>query len=321
MGWKRKWAKDTVKALLPLGDQLRALKRRVIPYPVAPANDELTLEQGLEQVRLVGQTIGPLKGRVVLELGVGWYPTIPLLFRAAGAERVILADLERLLDARTFSNAANFLNTRAATVAEALGLPLDEVRQSLTFGAGSTLDQLLVQANMEYRVPLELEGLTTDTVDVITSRAVLEHFAPESLESLLVSFERVLKPDAVMCHIIDNSDPWQHHDASISPVNFLRYDDSVMWALGLNPQNYRNRLRHSEYLELFERSGYEVVEERGIVDEAALKALETLPLCKQYENTPHEELAKLTSYILVQNARALVLQSLRGTALQQAIPR
>ena len=92
--------KTVVKALLPFQAQLRQVKRRLVPYRDNPSNSSYALQQGLEQIRLLRSQSIPLSGDI-LELGSGWLPIIPLLFHIAGARKLILTDIERLLDSRT----------------------------------------------------------------------------------------------------------------------------------------------------------------------------------------------------------------------------
>lgn len=298
MGWKRKWAKDTLKAALPFQDRLRQLKRRLVPYQTHSGFDEFTFEQGLEQVRLLAEAGAPLPGKSVLELGTGWQPLIPFLCRVAGAAHVTLTDQERLMDARTVANASAFLHERRLRIAERLGLTEVEVERRIQVPGAADLETLLGHLHMSYLVPYEIDRTPTASVDVVTSRAVLEHVSPKLIERLLAGFARILKPGGVTCHIIDNSDHWEHKDKSISRVNFLKYDDWVIGALGLNVQNYQNRLRHFEYLDLFRRAGYEVLKEVGEVDDSALAALPGMKVCARYAGSPARDLAILTSYVV-----------------------
>ena len=104
-----------------------------------------------------------------------------------------------------------------------------------------------------------------------------------------------------MCHVIDMSDHFEHGDKSISRVNFLKFGKFV-WALtGLNPQNYQNRLRHFEFVEMFQSAGFELIEEIAEPDAGALESLKEITICKRYSRVPHEQLAILTSLLLVRN--------------------
>lgn len=72
------------------------------------------------------------------------------------------------------------------------------------------------------------------------SRDVMEHVAPNTLGAIFRESARVLSPRGVACHIIDESDHWQHGDTSITRVNFLRFSDIQHRLTYLNSLNYHN---------------------------------------------------------------------------------
>ena len=82
-----------------------------------------------------------------------------------------------------------------------------------------------------------------------------------------------------MCHVIDMSDHFEHHDKSISRVNFLKYGDSAWSVTGWNAQNYQNRPRHHEFIALFRRAGFEILRELAEPDPLALAALKNMRVC------------------------------------------
>ena len=87
---------------------------------------------------------------------------------------------------------------------------------------------------------------------------------------------------------------------SISRLNFLQYDDGPFWRfVGRNGQNYQNRLRHSDYLALFRATGWEVVDAAGEPDAPSLRAIVGLALAARFRGYAHEDLAILTSSIVV----------------------
>ncbi len=299
MGWKAKLVKDNIKAALPFPDQLRRWKRSLSPYRPNAANTALALSQGLEQLALIkGAGVTPA-GKRVVEFGSGWVPVIPLLFSIAGARRVIMTDVDRLMDRQTLLIAVAGLSDRAGEIAAALGIPLEQVRLRLSAAApASSFDDLLERFSLTYQIPYDLDACADSSLDIVISRAVFEHISPPALEALLKTCRHKLSAGGVMCHIIDNSDHWEHGDKSISRVNFLKYPDPLWQLTVLNAQNYQNRLRHDDYLGLLARCGYQVVIERGDVDPGALGALRTLPLARRFAGRPPEILAALTSYIV-----------------------
>jgi SAM-dependent methyltransferase len=301
MGWKRKWVKDSIKALLPFQPLLRGLKRRWFPYATDPLLDEETFRQGLRQVTLLTKAGAKLTNATMLELGSGWQPIVPLLFHAVGCNPIFLTDQESLMDRRTVLNAFDFLRHRAPHIGDALGVNIEAVQEQLSHRDDTALENLLAAYGLKYLVPYEIEETPSASIDVITSRAVLEHVSVSGIEHLFTHFRRILKPGGLMCHLVDNSDHWEHGDKSISRVNFLRYPDRLLPILGFNRQNYQNRLRHFEYASLLRQSGFQILDEIGEVDDDALHDLAVLKLSERYRKVPHHDLAIVTSYFVARS--------------------
>ncbi len=301
MGWKSRLFLDTLKAFLPFQGTLRHLKRRFIPCQNVSENNDLAFEQGLKMVSVLQSAGVNFHGKTVLELGTGWQPVIPILFYLAGCRKIILADLEHLTDEALFRMAARFVASRSAQIAAEVGLAEGEIQQRLDALGSGTLEDILERLNMEYRVPFESRSVASSSIDIIISRTVLEHIRPRTLARILRDFRRILRPEGYMCHVIDMSDHFEHGDKSISRINFLKFGKFV-WALtGLNPQNYQNRLRHFEFVEMFQSAGFELIEEIAEPDAGALESLKEIKICKRYSRVPHEQVAILTSLLLVRN--------------------
>lgn len=283
--WHWKFAFDGAKALLPFAATLRRLKRQFAPYRSTPWNDVLALEHGLAQVRLLRQAGAPLTG-TVLELGSGWMPIIPLVFHAAGARSLILTDVARLLDAGTVRSAKGVIAAGAERVAEALGIDAARIPAAMATFA------------FDYRVPFLPAEIPEASVDVVVSRTVFEHIKPAALHGLLAQFHRMLKPGGMMCHIIDNSDHWQHCDSSIGRLNFLRYGDVAWRLMSFDPINYQNRLRHGDYAALLANAGFEVVAAEGEPDPGARREVLAMRLAPRFGKRSPDELAILTSYFV-----------------------
>ena len=284
--WQFQLATGLVKAALPFQDEFRRLARKMRPYKANPGNTSHALEQGLRQIRLLGDAGANLSG-TVLELGTGWLPVVPLLFYLAGADRLLLTDIHRLMDERTVEEAKRVLREHAARVAAGLGLAESLVR--------ARLDRPFPY---DYLVPWNPRDLTDASVDVVISRTVLEHIPVDVLESYIPEFARILRPGGMMCHLIDNSDHWQHHDKNLSRLHFLKYEDDLFWR-ALCVRRYQNRLRHSEYMSLFERHGFTPLFVEGEPDARSLDDLKSLPLASRFRGRDMADLAILTSTVVL----------------------
>jgi SAM-dependent methyltransferase len=296
---------NTMKQMLPLQAQLRAAKRKFIPY--STDIDAHTLDQGLDQVAALIEDGMSLQGKRLLELGTGWQPVIPLLFSLAGCREVMMVDAQRLMDAASFSGVCRKLTAYADVIGKRLGLAPEWVAGTLTEASAAPFDQALARLRLKYVAPCDARhtGLADGAIDVVTSRAVLEHIRPHILEELFCEFRRILAPDGKMCHVVDNSDHWRQVDPSISFANFLQYSDRV-WALaGINPLDYMNRLRHSDYVALLARTGFEVCIDRSEPHAETLRSLSSLKLAARFGSKSPEDLAIINSLLVARKTAAV----------------
>ncbi len=277
-------AVGVIKSALPFQDEIRSIKRRFSPYRPDLSNILATCGQGGLNFRLLRSVgIEPWSAGVVMELGTGWLPIIPLLFHAAG-NRLVLTDVQRLMDDDTVRQARAVLRANAAAVAADLGC----AEETLLAGLDRPFDY-------EYRVPWSPGDLPAASVDLIVSRTVFEHIPAALLDGYMEEFARILRPGGAMLHNIDNSDHWEHHDKSLSRLNFLRYEEGDWYWKLMSRCRSQNRLRHSDYVALFRRHGWTVLEEITEIDPRSLGDLETLPLASRFRSYDRSDLATISS--------------------------
>ena len=298
MRWQIRWARNALCGALPFRQSLRRLKRRLVGYP--DDFPDFTLEEGLRLLSLLRESGCDIRGAAVLEIGAGWRPILPVLFSLAGAERIVLSDTERLMDAGTFQATVRHLADRATAISDRLALDDASVRGALETCSRS-LDELLARFRMQYLAPCDVASHVIDDgqFDVIISRAVLEHVPPPALRPLLARSFGLLKPGGWACHAIDNSDHFSHWDRRLSRVNFLRYSERMFGLLtAFNPLDYQNRLRHPEYDELLRQAGFEVVLAHSEAEPQVIAELDTIPLAPRFARFAREDLARLDSYFI-----------------------
>lgn len=302
--WHRKAVRDGLKSLIPFQPALRRLKRALVPYATDPSNDPGLLADVLDQIAALGARGRAVQGSVVVEIGTGWKPILPVAYWLAGAARIISVDQERLLDAHTIGQGVRFVLARREQVAARIaGEGLAERLARLDAAVAGGQDLLEVMA-IDYRAPFDFRRLPDDTADLIVSRDVLEHVPEGILAQLLAESRRILRAGGMHCHTIDMSDHWEHGDKSISRINFLQYEGALWDFACLNPQNYQNRLRRFEYVDLFRKAGLDVLAVSGAPDPRALEAAGRLALCRRYIGVAREELAVLTTTLIARAAEA-----------------
>lgn len=278
-------AKDTIKALVPFKNSVRRVLRKVRPYGSTPSNDDYAFLQGVQMAAKLLKKGAPIC--TVLEIGTGWVPTIPYVFQSLGAKKLILTDIEPLMDEATQAQAKKFVASRLQEIADQTGVSLDVLQANIN----RPLD-------FDYHCPFDFQNIPQGSVDLIYSRTVLEHISPTDLKVMLDQVYRALSEGGFTCHIIDNSDHYEHSDKQLQRINFLRYSSWVWRLTYLNPQAYQNRLRHSDYVSMFSASRLNMISMEGVVDEPTLKTLSIHDLHPDFHSYTPEDIATLTSWII-----------------------
>ena len=278
---------------------MRNLKRRVIPYHPSLARGAYAINEGLIQIQWLGDTLGTLEGKTVLEIGSSWELLIPMLFSLCRAERVYLTDLTALLDKATLAGSLESFCANKKPILDTLRIDSHDF-DSRFRGEINSEKEFLSRHRFTYLAPCDCRSLSLESssLDVVTSRSVLEHIPPPVIEGIFRESYRLLRPGGLVCHFVDNSDHWEHGDKSISRVNFLRYSDRIFRLTYLNSLNYQNRLRHSQYIDMLRRAGFEILRAEPMVDARAVEALGFLPLAPAFRRFSAEDLATTDSYLL-----------------------
>ncbi|MFA6551798.1 MAG: class I SAM-dependent methyltransferase [Patescibacteria group bacterium] len=90
--------------------------------------------------------------------------------------------------------------------------------------------------------------------DIILSAAVLEHLPREIVTQAVGNFNRYLPVGGLMIHDIDLRD----HINVASPYNFYKYDEAEWNKLTQGSIFYTNRLRLSDYLNIFTKHNFKI---------------------------------------------------------------
>ena len=106
--------------------------------------------------------------------------------------------------------------------------------------------------------PFSLKNLERE-YDMCISTTALEHFKISDLKEYLSDLKNILKRGGLVSSIIDYSDHYSHTDSKISNLNYLKYSKNT-WEKYNNQYLYQNRLRHQDYIKIFETSGYKIKE-------------------------------------------------------------
>lgn len=281
MNWKTLLIKKTLVGRLPCADNLRKLKRKISGYPPKVKNMELTI-RSYERIKTALEKSGSIiKGSTILEIGSGWFPTIPILLARDGAKKIFMSDLNVHADNITFKETVNYLKLR---------FPDNDYIQKIT-------DFSLLP--IVYLAPFNPLEINDKSIDIIMSNTVLEHIPRSDLFNLFSSLRSKVSDNSRMVHLVDHSDHFEHFDKSISRVEFLTWSEEKHTLINYLIKDGENRMRHHEYHQVFRDSGFKIIDEQVDLDEKTKKVVETLELVYPYSKMLPEQLAILTSiYVL-----------------------
>ena len=228
-----------------------------------------------------------------VEVGTGWYPTLPLCYSLAGARSCRTFDVTRHLNQKMTFRMLRRLEIHLPAIAEGSFRPFEEVRaayQSLC--ATNTTGELLRTARVEYRAPHDAAAseLPDGSVDVIFSNSVLEHVPADAILRIMRESRRILRPGGLAIHSANCGDHYAYFDKSITPINYLTFSER-QWKRWNNELLYQNRLRPSDFLHLAEEAGLRVILDKSKPRAELLAALPSLPIAPEFQHYGPSQLA------------------------------
>jgi SAM-dependent methyltransferase len=247
MRWQTKAQAFRALSVIPFGTSLHFLLQRHVTRRLPRPEKQVKAIYGRAQ-KLLAQYANygarAVDASTFFEFGSGRDLVVPLAFSACGAKRFITVDIERLAK-------LDLVRSNAAIVARLSGA----ARPAL-----SLWDALEQDWQVDYRAPADARAteLGNDTIDCAVSVETLEHIPKDDIFDILKETHRILRPDGIALMQIDYGDHFKGFDPSISSFNFLTYSDQD-WQPFQSRFQYVNRLRHSEYVGLFERAGFEII--------------------------------------------------------------
>lgn len=278
MNWKTKAAIVRMFDTLPLGDRLyRVAQRRFGRLGVQPLTRLLVQVEMLKWLRKSGISGEGLR---LFEVGTGHVPIVPVGFFLSGAARVITVDLNRRIEWDLTRKSLQWIATnRSRLWALYHGLVPEDIfddRFDILQRFADAPKRFFEEAAIEYLAPMNAaaSGLSEHSVDCHFSVTTLEHIPLEAIRGIFIEARRILTQDGVAIHFTDLSDHFQHQDACITQINFLRFSEIEWQRIAGNEFAYCNRLRVSDYLSLFAQLDFTVVRYETHVDQESVFTLQ-----------------------------------------------
>lgn len=221
-----------------------------------------------------------------LEFGAGWELVGPLINAAAGIRDQTVVDISKHVRLELIRDSLNKIRQQKEWVEDRIGVPISPDIQKIIVDLPSSL-AFLKDLGIHYSAPMDMRStnFAPDSFDLILNTSTLEHIPREDIVRILVECFRILRRGGMMSCVIDLTDHFAHYDQTITHYNFLKYPDALWWLFN-SKIHFQNRLRCSEYLEMFLNAGFQVVECQKIIErEADADLLPSLKLAKRFHST------------------------------------
>src|SRR5262245_29128365 len=251
----------------------------------------------------------PINAARSLEVGTGWFPTLPVCFSLAGVADCATFDLSRHLSDRLSMRLLRELEGYLPLIAAAAQRPMDHVRATYDrFAMSVDSAELLRSAGIRYLAPADATatGITEESIDVVYSNSVLEHVPHRVIAELMRESFRLLRPGGIIVHGVNCGDHYAYFDRRITPINYLTYS-AEEWQHWNSSILYQNRLRPRDFLALAENAGFEIVLRKQRARQELLSKLPDLKLSAEFCDYPPEEIC-CTSIDFVAKKKGLIVR-------------
>lgn len=279
--WRLKVLIQAILARLPYGESLNHMLQRVNEVRRGDAWYQNRLVEIAESIDHL-ETIKPLAGADIVEVGSGW-DAMPTVYLAAGGAAKI----------HSFDHLPHLRADLATKAAKALSRRFPNNPLLTKLSSGLPLDAFLKAARVDYRAPSDATDtkLPPSSVDIYFSYAVLEHVPDDVAQDIIREAKRILKPDGVFFALIGLHDHYNGFDRRVSKVNFLKYPEWLWALLVKNSISYHNRLRERDFLEMLAREEAIIVDVRHVIDPQDVERVKAMKIDKRFRGYSPEELA------------------------------
>jgi SAM-dependent methyltransferase len=247
----------------------------------------------MEYIHEVGASV---ENADMVEIGTGWFPTLPVCFALAGMNSCETYDLNPQLHPKMTFAMLRLLGGHIPRIAGCARRPITAVRQDYEYLMGSrSLGELLGRARIRYHAPADASqtGLNDNSVDLVFSNSVLEHIPQHTIVNLFRESQRFLKPGGLAVHAVNCGDHYAYFDKKISAINYLQYS-SAEWRLWNNDLLFQNRLRPRDFLEIAKQTQFDILTTKQKLNAKLSACLGRMKIAPEFAEYAREELACTT---------------------------
>jgi cyclopropane fatty-acyl-phospholipid synthase-like methyltransferase len=222
------------------------------------------------------------EGDKLLELGTGWLHWESIIIRLFFDVKIVLFDI---WDNRQLKPLQRFLSQYAKLIDAEICMNQTMSKRVHKYikaiSSVSSYDELYNMLDFEYILEPSgtLQHFQDETFDSVFSYNVLEHIDKNIVSRYVHDIYRILKPGRNTMHWIDISDHITNYARNASRKQYLMFSDALWKNLLENKVQYINRIQRSEWINLFQENGFEIVDENSLYMDIG-----NLKINKKYEN-------------------------------------
>ena len=305
MRWKGKAKIMKLCSKLPKG--AKVYKRIQKTFGRLKAKPMARIPTQIEMARWLLVAGQSLVDKRFFEVGTGHVPMVPIGFFLCGAGSVITVDINRRIEWGLTQECLVWIASHRDKIARIYQNIVDTELFNERFAVLSRYQNnplaFFKKAGIEYLAPMDAADthLPEKSIDYHFSITTLEHIPKVIIKDIFTEAKRILKPSGLAIHFVDLSDHFQHQDASITKINFLRYSTNEWRQIAGNEFGYCNRLRVSDFVALFKELNLIVDRYESDVDQESLIWLQRnkISLNKKFSSYVPEDLCATSLKILL----------------------
>jgi len=291
--WRRRALVYKLFSLFPFGNRLFDTVRATVGlnrnFDLARRHYSI-----VEMSYMLAQAGKSVKGKDLVEIGAGWHPVLPALFYGMGAKSIVMTDIVKHIQQSYVEQTLDYLIAHVNEVADLAEIPANQLltRWAGLHPHGKPWQKHWKEHGIEYHAPFDFRKTKwqADSVDMIYSNSCISYIPKRTLEKIFQESARILKPGGWIAHNLMPYDDYASSDPSITPLNFLRYDEEIWERIGNCGLHYQNRLRPIAYLSLAERYGLSIRFLERRQHHIKKKMLIRSDLDEEFRYLPEEEL-------------------------------
>ena len=251
-------------------------------------------------IELLNQQGLQLENQVLVELGTGWIPVIPITLACMGA-KVFTYDVNKLVQDLHYQKTVAVIKAKFQDLLSHSPDTVIQERTAVTL-AGNSLDEALRNTGGAYSAPSDTCNLphAINSVDMVVSNLVLQCIPENVLPHVIRESYRILKPGGVAIHRVRMSDEYARNDPSCHELDYLYYSDWLWQKIFTHRLKHLNRWRASQFMNLFGDLGFKIKYFRGHIDQEYIPKIKTEKLPARFKGLFPSDLATIAFDIILE---------------------